>query len=115
MSTAPVLCGIYLAKCGSNIPSALVNEQAKRVFRYVNYFVILHGSSKLMESALRKRVSNAFGEASADISFTCESMKRGVLRLLNPTLQSDEGHVCRWFFPMSKKGLLSSKSAILSS
>lgn len=105
-SVAPVLSDLFLAKCDRDIKSRL-DEGVLRVFRYVDDYLVLFRSQASSERAgFITKMFDIFKTSASGLTFTSENPVAGTLQFLDLKLLLQPSHVCWFYCPRAKKGVL---------
>ncbi|CAN7947377.1 unnamed protein product [Ixodes hexagonus] len=106
---APILSDIYLSGVDRAVESALGASAVKRVFRYVDDFLVLYKGAE--EDETRSFVLAAFEKCGGGLRFTCEEPNEGALQFLDLTMYLGDKTICWTFSPRSRKAILDFKSS----
>ncbi|CAN8022615.1 unnamed protein product [Ixodes persulcatus] len=106
---APILSDIYLSGIDRAVACALGASTVKRVFRYVDDFLVLYEGAE--EDDAWCLVLDAFEKCGGGLRFTCEEPKEGAQQFLDLTMYPGDNTICWTFCPRSKKAILDFKSS----
>lgn len=108
---APILSDLYLAHLDRNLNQTLDGSKVKKVFRYVDDYLIVLATDDQNLTALVPDILNSFKRCMNPLEITHELPSERSLRFLDLRLCTSPYHTCWTYEPRGKKPLLPFNSA----
>ncbi|XP_075750346.1 uncharacterized protein LOC142817169 [Rhipicephalus microplus] len=108
---APILSDLFLASRDRAIQNCLGSTSVKRVFRYVDDFLVLFQAGTSSDGPPLTSILEIFSKCLSPLVITHEVPDRGAIRFLDLMLTLSPSHVCWAYEPRANKPILPFGSA----